>query len=380
MFYFTSKQSPRTHQITLEELIFDKPVVEYSNDPTATRTYAMERIPNRLNSITPNVLQLRNELAEFNKKYKELSERNRKSLYSEFHIPKRSGGLRTIDAPHEELKEALYELKTILEWNMNFTTYHTAAFAYMKGRSTIKCVKKHQQNESKWFLKLDLSNFFGSTTIDFLMKMFLMQYPFCLLYRMRDGEEQLRTALELAFLNGGLPQGTPLSPLVTNIMMIPIDHRISNELRNFDDKHLVYTRYADDFIISSRVDFDFRKVEEFVKQTLAEFSAPFTVNEKKTRYGSSSGRNFNLGIMLNKDNEMTIGRQAKREFEGMLQNYAACKLSNKPWDRQDVQVLAGKISYYKMVERETIEKIIDHFSQKMGVKITDAIACDLKVV
>ncbi|MCL2052843.1 MAG: hypothetical protein FWG90_00155 [Oscillospiraceae bacterium] len=46
-----------------------------------------------------------------------------------------------------------------------------------------------------------------------------------------DGVIELQKALSLCFSNGGLPQGTPISPFITNVMMIPLDHKLSNSLR-----------------------------------------------------------------------------------------------------------------------------------------------------
>ena len=104
--------------------------------------------------------------------------------------------------------------------------YHTAAFAYVKKRSTVDAVKRHQKNSSKWFAKLDLHDFFGSTTLDYAISMFSMVFPFSEIVKEPQGEEALRTAMSLAFLNGGLPQGTPISPLITNVMMIPVDFKV----------------------------------------------------------------------------------------------------------------------------------------------------------
>lgn len=40
-------------------------------------------------------------------------------------------------------------------------------------------------------------------------------------------------------------------------MMIPVDFKLSNTLRNFEKQSFIYTRYADDFIISSKYDLMF---------------------------------------------------------------------------------------------------------------------------
>jgi len=176
-------------------------------------------------------------------------------LYRTFHIPKSSGGLRRIDAPLPELIAALRQLKVLLEENM-FALYHTSAFAYIRGRCTVDAIKRHQQNESKWFVKLDFSNFFGSTTPEFVLAMLSMIFPFSEIVKRPGGRDELSKALSLCFLNNGLPQGTPISPFMTNVMMIPLDYKISNTLRNFDDRRFVYTRYADDLLISCKVDFN----------------------------------------------------------------------------------------------------------------------------
>lgn len=275
---------------------------------------------------------------------------------------------RRIDAPKDELSNALRQLKTIFEERFN-ALYHTSAFAYVKRRSTLDAVKRHQANESKWFGKYDLSNFFGSTTVDFVMKMFSMVFPFSEVMKEPIGKNALETAISLCMLNGGLPQGTPISPLITNIMMIPVDFKLANGLRDFNNQRYIYTRYADDFLVSSKYDFKFREIEQFIVDTLASFDAPFTIKAEKTRYGSSAGRNFNLGIMLNKDNQITVGYQKKRKFQAMLHSFVLDAQNGNDWALEDVRVLEGLRNYYKMIEGDTIDAIIKHMSDKHNVDI-----------
>ena len=193
-----------------------------------------------------------------------------------------------------------------------------------------------------------------------------------------EGKEQLTTALSLAFLDGGLPQGTPISPIITNIMMIPVDFTLSKKLREYEKQKFVYTRYADDFLVSSRYDFDFRKIEALIVDVLKSFDAPFSIKSSKTRYGSSSGSNWNLGVMLNKDNKITVGYKKKRQFQAMLASYTMDKLNGRSWDLNDVQVLEGYRNYYRMIERETIDKIVEHLSNKFRVDIIGTIKEDLR--
>lgn len=381
MVYITVKQPPMYHQMTLEEFLFQtetRPAVINEN-LTNTRTYEVERVsPVFIHKFGLDIVKLIEKLEVFNANTAELREKPRHELYYEFHIPKKSGGLRKIDAPEPELMDALRRLKTIFEEDFK-ALYHTSAFAYVKKRSTLDAVKRHQANESKWFGKYDLSNFFGSTTLEFIMKMFSMVFPFSEVVKYSRGEAALRTALELAILDGGLPQGTPISPLITNIMMIPVDYKLANGFRDFNRQRFVYTRYADDFLISSKFDFDFRAVEKYIVDTLASFDAPFTIKSAKTRYGSSAGSNWNLGVMLNKDNQITIGYKKKRQFQAMLNSFVLDTKNGVAWPLEDLQQLEGYRNYYRMVEGEAIDAIVKHLGEKYGVNIPKMIKEQMRV-
>lgn len=384
MIYVVVRQSPFYHQMTLEEFLFGKDIPHrvLRKNETNTRTYEVERVSDRFSSLCDIGLMIK-KLVDFNEKTKNLHEVDRKSLYREFYLPKKSGGLRKIDAPNTSLMVALTELKAIFEDNYD-CLYHTSAFAYIKKRSTLDSIKRHQENQSKWFAKYDFSNFFGSTTPEFVYHMLSMIYPFSSIMEDEVGCEALKTALDLAFLDGGLPQGTPLSPMLTNIVMIPIDFQLARMFRDFrcNDKQVrcVYTRYADDILISSKFDFDFRKVEDMIRAVLKYYNAPFVMKPEKTRYGSSSGSNWNLGVMLNKDNKITIGYRKKKIFSAMLSSYCMDRIKGNPWDIHDVQVLEGHRNYYRMVEGEDIDGLVKHVGDKYNMDIPKAIEEDLKAV
>lgn len=378
MLYITLAQSPMYRQMTIEELLFEiysKPQIVNSS-LSSTRTYEVEHISDTFLKRF-DITKLITTLSEFNSSTEKLRARPRAELYYSFSIPKKSGGFRRIDAPNPELMDALRRLKTIFENDFK-ALYHTSAFAYVKNRSTVDAVKRHQANESKWFGKYDLSNFFGSTTIEFVMKMFSMIFPFSEVIKVPAGEYELHKAIELAFLNGGLPQGTPISPLITNIMMIPVDYKLAKGFRDFNNQRFIYTRYADDFLVSSKYDFSFRAVENFIVDTLKSFDAPFTIKTEKTRYGSSAGQNWNLGLMLNKDNKITIGHKKKRQFQAMLASYVMDKKNGKNWSRSDIQTMEGYRNYYRMIEGDTIDRIVEHIGNKFDVDIVQLIKNDLK--
>ena len=375
--YVTVKQSQSYHQMSLDELLFSDhsfydplPKPKFKNVATCTRTYYVERVNDKL-SDPQKIMELILTLEKFNSDAAPLFEVSRQSLYHSFDIPKKNGKKRHIDAPLPELMTALRVLKTIFEQKFH-ALYHTSAFAYIPGRCTVDAVKRHQENDSRWFLKTDFSNFFGSTTLEFVMEMFSRVHPFSEVVRYPRGRAALEQALSLCFLNGGLPQGTPISPLITNVMMIPVDHALYNSLRDFDKKNFVYTRYADDIHISCRYDFSFRKVERHINETLAKFNAPFKINPEKTHYGSRSGRNWILGVMLNKDNVITLGHQKKKELRAHIYNYLVDRANGIPTSVQELMELQGMISYFDMVEHPWIDAVIKHYNKALN---TDLMVC-----
>ena len=182
------------------------------------------------------------------------------------------------------------------------------------------------------------------------------------------GAEALNEALSLCFLRGGLPQGTPISPTLTNMMMIPIDLEISRYARSHTP-HLCYTRYADDLQVSSEYSFDWRQVQTDIIGILQKFNAPFTLKQEKTRYGSSAGRNWNLGLMLNKDNQITVGHQKKKQFKVMVYSLLNDYTKGIVWSVEDIQELQGLISYYKAIEKDAISKIIADYEAKFSLSV-----------
>ena len=366
-YYITVNREPRVYQLTFEDIMYglDESKLALQKDTRDTTTWKVDAINRRLIEKTDfNAMQAA--LRGFVERYQDLiAVVDKSTLYRSFIIPKRSGGLRQIDAPNDELKRALYDLKMIFEKKF-YMSYHTAAFAYVHGRSTIDSVKRHQQNKSRWFLKTDMRHFFPSTSPEFLVKMLCMTFPFCAFIEDDWGNrELLEKALSLCFLNGGLPQGTPTSPMLTNALMIPIDHAISKMCHEYQP-HLCYTRYADDILISSEYSFKWTDVQNKLIAILNSFEAPFSLHPDKTRYGSSAGRNWNLGVMLNAENKITIGHEKKKVFKAMVFQFMTDDAKGVAWGLEDVQHFLGLISYYRMVEKENIDAILATYSAKFN--------------
>lgn len=373
--YITVPVSQKFHQISFDDILngMNESVFERQMENTHdTKTVFRNNTPQRLLDDT-DFDGMISALERFNEKYITLINTEDKStLYRSFKIPKRSGGLRQINAPLDDLMNALRELKYLFEKRL-YASYHTAAFAYVKGRSTIDAVKRHQRNKSRWFLKLDFHDFFGSSKPEFIIAQLETIFPFSEIVARPNGREALVKALSICYLNNGLPQGTPISPTLTNLFMIPIDHYIAKTVREMTP-HLVYTRYADDIILSSDLAFNWREVQDTIVDIVAnKFHAPFSLNTTKTRYGSSAGRNWNLGVMLNSDNQITIGHSKKKIFKAMLFSFMNDEKNGNVWSLEDTQHLQGLISYYRMVEGATIDTIIKSYSTKFNKDVEQTI-------
>lgn len=278
--------------------------------------------------------------------------------YSSFKIPKHNGKFRQIDAPDEELKQFLRLVKDTFQ-NAHIHP-HNAAFAYVQQRSNKHAVEKHQQNESKWFLHIDLQDFFGNCTEEFIHKQLKQVYPFCLLYNETPKIEQaFRTIISAALYKGRLPQGTPLSPYLTNIIMIPIDDALYQLCKQWKKQHFVYTRYADDIDISSRYNFNYQELITVIKTLLAD--TPLTINTSKVHYGSTAGRNWHLGLMLNQQNNITVGYKKKRLIKQKLLNFCTNKHN---WTLDDVQVFLGELAYFRNIEPEYHDYLLKDYSSR----------------
>ena len=368
MFYITVMQHRKPKQITIEDVLFDREIFnEMANETssctaTVTRKFMFER-PDFLEKI--NINKMIEFLNKFNKDNEKLFVVDRNDLYRSFKIPKSTGGFRQIDAPCAELQAQLQRLVNFLRDDCGML-YHTSAFAYVPKRSIVDNNKKHVNSD--WFLKTDFSGFFPNTTLDFVMEMMSIIFPMSEVCKRKDGYDALRKAPSLGFLNGGLPQGTCLSPMLTNIFMIPIDHELFNKLA---ERNIVYTRYADDIHISAKAKFPYKEIVKLIEETLKKFNAPYVIKQEKTHFGSVKGKNWMLGLMVNANHEITVGYRNKKYFKAALCSFILDTKNGKRWEMEDVMHLRGQLSYYEMVEKDYFNNLIKQYDKKWNVDTKD---------
>jgi RNA-directed DNA polymerase len=153
--------------------------------------------------------------------------------YREFTIPKRSGGRRRILAPDDDLKGLQ---RRILRRLLSRLKAHPAATGFERGKSIVTNAGAHQGQAV--VLRFDLKDFFPSTTLKRLKKYFR---------RIGWNRPATKVLLRLCTYQGGLPQGAPTSPRLSNLVNHRLDARLAGMAAWLG---AVYTRYADDITIS----------------------------------------------------------------------------------------------------------------------------------
>ena len=233
------------------------PDINTNRNIIRTKTYYNKHI-HTSNHMYPYMME------QVNKELKDIKAKHPhpETEYKTFRIPKRTHGFREINAPLPELKTDLKYISNLLTNYLGILS-HDSAWAYIPGRDVVHAMKEHAKNKSRWYLKLDLHDFFGSCNKEFIIKQLKKIYPFAALTTYTD--EILNNIADLATKDNGLPQGTPLSPTLTNLIMVEFDYKINNILKNMAGKEIelqkyIYTRYADDIIISAKNKFDYNKI------------------------------------------------------------------------------------------------------------------------
>lgn len=280
----------------------------------------------------------------------QLTEAEIAAQYTTYKIKKKTKGFRTINAPNENLKQLQ---RIILNTLQTFNTLpHDSAYAYIKGRSIYDAVSRHKQNNSKWFLKIDLQSFFDSCTKEFIYQQLIKIYPFKLLILDEKCDKIIKQLINIACLNGILPQGNPLAPYITNLIMVPIDYALSILAP-------VYTRYSDDMLFSARTKPHLNKTIQNIETILK--NTPLKIKYEKTRLGSINGNNWNLGLMLNKDNVITVGHEKKRKYKAAIDQFL---YNPDKYSLKEIQKLSGITAYYLHIEPNYFNYIINKYSAK----------------
>ncbi|HBL4709091.1 TPA: retron Ec67 family RNA-directed DNA polymerase/endonuclease [Escherichia coli] len=228
--------------------------------------------------------------------------RNTDNLYSQFTIKKKNGSDRHISAPDPELKEIQSRLSDLLQDCLNNIRENSKednnfSHGFERNRSIITNAEKHKSK--KWVLNIDLSNFFDEFNFGRVRGYFLKNKNFSL-------NTELSTLIaKIACHQDKLPQGSPCSPVITNLILVSLDRRLSNLCNRVG---CTYTRYADDITISTNK-------KEFPRNIIKSHNEnSIDLNKKSLKEIISSGFQINLNKLR------LFDRKCRQEVTGLTVN------------------------------------------------------------
>lgn len=216
---------------------------------------------------------------------------NINKFYYSFNIKKKSGGVRVINAPKQELKIIQNEILLKILKNNYFPNDNVHGF--IRNRNILTNSLFHFNANS--ILNIDIQNYFKNISFNSVLNI-INKLPF----DFSDQESYYIT--RLITYNGYLPQGSPSSPLISNM----VTQNFDIEMNRFAKvNNCQYSRYADDITISSKLNrlpleiFDYKKnilsnkiVDIFLKNN-------FRVNSKKTRVANKKQKMMITGLVVN---------------------------------------------------------------------------------
>lgn len=228
--------------------------------------------------------------------------RNTDNLYSQFTIKKKNGSDRHISAPDPELKEIQSRLSDLLQDCLNNIRENSKednnfSHGFERNRSIITNAEKHKSK--KWVLNIDLSNFFDEFNFGRVRGYFLKNKNFSL-------NTELSTLIaKISCHQDKLPQGSPCSPVITNLILVSLDRRLSNLCNRVG---CTYTRYADDITISTNK-------KEFPRNIIKSHNEnSIDLNKKFLKEIISSGFQINLNKLR------LFDRKCRQEVTGLTVN------------------------------------------------------------
>ena len=165
----------------------------------------------------------------------------------------------------------------------------------------------------QWLLKVDIEDFFHNISEGQISAVFYrLGYPRLLAFELarlttfcpsdskpspaNSGTRWPAIKFYQAASEGILPQGAPTSPMLSNLVMVFLDERLTILAAQYGMR---YTRYADDLAFSCRTGKERAQIERFKRLVLDELSKEgFRHNRRKTVIRGPGTRRIVLGMLV----------------------------------------------------------------------------------
>jgi len=263
----------------------------------------------------------------------QLSYRSKK-YYKTYKIKKKSGKERTIYEPSRKLKGLqVWILVNIL----NKVKVSSSCKGFEKKCSTLDNALPHKG--SNIVLTIDLKDFFPSITSTQVYNIF----------KTLGYNKTIATILtNICTYDTFLPQGSPCSPKLGNLVTWKLDVRIQGYVGR---RGINYTRYADDLTFSGLNPSKVVKIYPMVKHIIE--SENFALNNSKTRIAGSARAKIITGLVLSGDN-IGIGKKKYKKIRSKIHHLTF------PEEQENIKLLyevQGWISYLNSVDKRRLIKV-----------------------
>jgi RNA-directed DNA polymerase len=278
--------------------------------------------------------------------------------YVRFTVPKKSGGTRTLHAPHRTLAAVQ---RWILDNILRRLPVEPPVHGFQSGRGILSNAQAHVHRAV--VVNLDLQDFFPSITFPRVRSVFhrLGYSPavatiFALLCTEcpRQVVEYAGQMYHVAVGPRGLPQGACTSPALSNQVARRLDRRLHGLANKLG---LSYTRYADDLTFSGddslqgRVGYLMARVRHIAEEE------GYAVNERKSRVLRRNAAQMVTGLVVNE--RPSVRRRELRRLRAILHRARTEGLQrqNREGKPNFVAWLQGKIAYVRMSRPELGAKL-----------------------
>jgi retron-type reverse transcriptase len=252
--------------------------------------------------------------------------------YAESYIPKRSGGARRLDIPDRRTKDLQ---RRILHRLLARLRAHQAAMGFERGRSIVHNALPHVGQAV--VLRLDVIDFFPTTRDQRIERWFR---------RVGWNREAAELLVKLTTYKGGLPQGAPTSPRLSNLVNYYLDVQLTKLAAR---RGGVYTRFADDITISFPKDRP-RRIRGVIQQVsrLLRVHGYRIHRRRKLHIRRRHQRQEVTGLVVN--DKVQLPRATRRWLRAVRHRLA----SGQPASLTPAQ-LRGWTGVERMIDRQAVE-------------------------